>query len=316
MLSQGKSTWACAFGAAFGISVLSGVDGWAKGPTAHHGRTQTHLAARRAATPDSARAPAGTPNGGVDSAGAGESCVADTLCRIKGRISRKAHSWKPETCRTMARGFLDTAARHDLHPALLIAVAINESDLNEEAFATDTKDGAVHATDGGLMGIRCITDKKGRCTNGNVRGISWKDVMDPLTNIELGARELSHYRDGAGIELIEKSRKGRRGEVTVRKHYVRCKHKTHAYWAHYNHGPIYKGTSDSRHYPHRVAVLYYALAQAMSMEIPDELATGTLTVRDRGKRARQADRPVETRYKELTSIIAESGSCRSVALAE
>ena len=33
--------------------------------------------------------------------------------------------------------------------------------------------------DGGLMAIRCMLDENDHCTNGNVRGSRWKEVMDP-----------------------------------------------------------------------------------------------------------------------------------------
>ena len=68
---------------------------------------------------------------------------------------------------------------------------VNESDMNERAVRA-TFHGKVYAKDGGLMAIRCIVDEKDHCTNGNDEGMPWKDLMDPVTNIELGARELAH----------------------------------------------------------------------------------------------------------------------------
>ncbi len=63
--------------------------------------------------------------------------------------------------------------------------------------------------------------------------------MDPVTNIELGARELAHWRDGGGVTrktIVKLDADGHRQHVTKD---VPCEHKTHAWWAHYNHGPRY-----------------------------------------------------------------------------
>ena len=67
---------------------------------------------------------------------------------------------------------------------------INESDMNEKAFRASTREGKVYAKDGGLMAIRCVVDHKDRCVNGNVRGLAWKQLMDPVTNIEAGIKHL------------------------------------------------------------------------------------------------------------------------------
>ena len=85
---------------------------------------------------------------------------------------------------------------------------------------------------------------------------------------------------------------------------------THAYWAHYNHGPRYIDRGPARHYPHRVAVLYYALARAMNVDT-SSLTSMHLTIHDPGKRQRTADRPVEARYQKLCEQIRGVGPvCR------
>ncbi|HVZ72523.1 MAG TPA: hypothetical protein VHJ20_09120 [Polyangia bacterium] len=190
---------------------------------------------------------------------------------------------------------------------------INESDMNEKAARTYTRDGKVYAKDGGLMAIRCLVDKKDRCTNGNVKGMAWKDLMDPATNIELGARQLAEYRDGGAVmtKTIVKVENGHRVKVTKD---VPCTHQNHAFWAHYNHGPRYIDKGYPRHYPHRIAVLDHALAQVMNVPAP-ELTHGHLTMHDPGKRERTADRPLEPRYKKLCDQIlsASSSACTAVA---
>ncbi len=97
-------------------------------------------------------------------------------------------------------------------------------------------------------------------------------------------------------------------------HYTRCAHKTHAFWAHYNHGPTYLDEGYPRHYPHRVAVLYHAINQALGLPVPADLTSGAITMRDPGQPRRTVDRPVEVRYKALTEYILDAaGSCQGVA---
>lgn len=242
-----------------------------------------------------------------------EACFAATICRLKEKLRWRKPAWNAEFCATIAHGFVEAAKQYDLSPALLLAIAINESDLDEKAESPTVRGENVYAKDGGLMGIRCILDDKAHCTNGHVKGLQWTNIMSPQENIELGARELANYRDGGGIERVERRVRGRDGKITnvIRKN--RCRHKTHAYWAHYNHGPIYRTEGYARHYPHRVAVVYYALLKAMALPIPAELQ-GRLTIDDRGLRKRTADHPVEHRFKQLVEVIESApGSCSSLA---
>ena len=233
---------------------------------------------------------------------------------VKDKIRWQTPAWTPPECRKIADAVATSAKRHDLSPTLLLAIMINESDMNEKAARVYTRNGKVYAKDGGLMAIRCILDEHGRCTNGFVRGMPWKDVMDPVTNVELGARELAHYRDGGGVmEKTIVKLDGDRHRVRVTKE-VPCTHKDHAWWAHYNHGPRYIAKGYPRHYPHRIAVLDHALATVMNVHPPELTAAAHISVRDPGKRERTADRPVEARYKKLCSEILSTGSCSAVAL--
>ena len=137
--------------------------------------------------------------------------------------------------------------------------------------------------------------------------------MAPATNIALGARQLAYWRDVGGLEKA--ALRPRRGALKAKQKYVRCTHKTHAYWAHYNHGKIYLDHGRARHYPHRVAVLYYALLRAMNLDT--SLLTSTvLSVRDPGKSLRTAAEPVEPRYRKLcNSIRAASPTCGDLTTA-
>lgn len=242
-----------------------------------------------------------------------ESCLANTVCEVKRRIRWRTPVWSNEFCQKISHAVLSASRKHDVHPSLILAVMLNESDMNESAFRVSERNGVVYAKDGGLMGIRCIVDKQGRCTNGNVRGLSWKQLMDPLTNIDIGARELSYWRTSGIVKATVRVRDAN-GRINVKEKYVPCKHKTHAYWAHYNHGPRYIDSGSPRHYPHRVAVLYFALARAMNLETPELAQPERITMRDPGRRLRTPDRPIEARYRKLCDQIrAAAGLCSGVA---
>ena len=213
----------------------------------------------------------------------------------------------------MADAVQSAADQYRLSPALILAVMMNESDMNDKAVASYQRNGAVYAKDGGLMGIRCVFDSAGRCGNGLVKGMSFKKVMDPATNIALGARSLAYFRDEGGVEKRVERVRGADGQLVEKTRKLRCRHRNHAYWAHYNHGSRYFDQGQHRHYPHHVAVLYYELARALALPAA-ELESGRITVVDRGLRPRTADRPVEPRYRSLCSKIRSvSGVCRPPA---
>jgi hypothetical protein len=248
-----------------------------------------------------------------DRAAPPESCLASTICSVKERVRWHAPAWSPSFCHRIAQGVLDSAKRNDISPSLLLAVMVNESDMNEHAAPVTMKNGRVYAKDSGLMGIRCILDKRGYCSNAYVRGMAWRKVMDPITNIELGARELGRWKKGGGVTRIT-VRVRENGQLVTKQKNVPCQHKTHAFWAHYNHGPRYIDHGFARHYPHRVAVLEYAIAEALNVEATELKTTSRITIHDRGQRDRTADRPVEPRFRKLCSQIREvGGQCSNVA---
>lgn len=255
----------------------------------------------------------GTP-AGVSTVPVGqvESCLTNTICAVKEKIRWQTPAWTPSQCRKVADAVATSAKKYDLSPTLLLAVMINESDMNEKASRSYLRDGKVYAKDGGLMALRCLVDDKDRCTNGDLKGLTWKELMDPAKNIELGARTLAHYRDGGAFmtKTIVKYEHGQRHPVTRE---VPCDHKNHGFWAHYNHGPRYIDKGYARHYPHRVAVLDHALAQVMNLPAP-ELTQGHITMHDPGKRERTPDRPMEPRFKKLCGQILSSGTCSALAL--
>ena len=139
----------------------------------------------------------------------------------------------------------------------------------------------------GLMGIRCVFDDRGRCDNGHVRGMSFRAVMDPVKNVELGARELAYFRDKGGVEQqVVRERNARAASWSSAPSTCAASTADHAYWAHYNHGSFYITRGYARHYPHRVAVLYHApVAQCWAARARAR-ASGPITMRDPGRRPR------------------------------
>jgi hypothetical protein len=241
-------------------------------------------------------------------------CLARTLCEVKDKIRWQTPRWSTDECRALAGEILKASRAHDVSPTLLLAVMINESDLNEKAIRVTFHGPKVYARDGGLMGIRCLPDAHDRCTNGYVRGLPWQRVMEPRTNIELGAAELARWRTGGVTQKTVRLRSSD-GTLRVVTRNVPCQHKSHGFWAHYNHGPRYIDRGYARHYPHRVAVLDNAVAEALGTDAP-ELKAGRITMQDPGKRERRADRPVEARYRKLYSeILSSAGKCELPAYA-
>jgi len=239
-------------------------------------------------------------------------CLSRTVCAIKEKIRWGVPSWTPAQCDKISRAILKSAKRHDLSPTLLLAVMINESDLNEKAARPTMRDQVLYAKDTGLMGIRCVIDRQGRCANGNVRGVSWTDLATPETNIEQGAKELAYWRDGGATLTVTVKVRDKDGHLRPGYKRIPCKHKDHAYWAHYNHGPRYITTGYPRHYPHRVAVLDHALATILNVDAP-ELHTKAITMRDPGKRPRTIDHPLEPRYRKLCDQIESIPACPTLA---
>ena len=303
MLATSKLPFRAAIGV-FGIAAAFAA-AFVAAPLFSHGSSE-----RVNDTPAPGETPSPVP---TEPARAGDSCLARTICSVKERIRWQTPAWTPSQCRKIADAVTTSAARYQLSPTLLLAVMINESDMNERAVRPTFHGNQVYAKDGGLMAIRCIVDKNDHCTNGLMKGMAWKDMMDPVTNIELGAKMLAHYRDGAGVTRTTIRKRDAQGQIVTVTKDVPCRHKTHAYWAHYNHGPRYIEKGYPRHYAHRVAVLDHALASVMNVRAP-ELTGNRITIHDPGKRERTLDRPMEPRFKKLCSQIRDAGSCAPLAL--
>lgn len=271
----------------FAVATLAGV---LAGP-AHLASAQTDGVQAQAQTQNAA--PATKPEATDADSLPTPQCLAKTICALKDRLRWQSPAWSPAECQRVADGVLSSARRHHLSPTLLLAIMINESDMNEKAVRLTYKDNELYAKDSGLMGIRCVVNKKDQCTNNKVHGMSWKQLMDPVTNIETGARELAYWQ---------------RPDAP-------CAHKNHAFWAHYNHGPRYIEKGFPRHYPHRVAVLDHALATVLNSPAPELSDPTRITIQDKGRRPRTPDRPLESRHRKLCAQILETaGTCSALAL--
>jgi hypothetical protein len=240
-------------------------------------------------------------------------CLSRTICAIKQKIRWQTPAWTFSQCQNIATAVLTSAKRYDISPSLVLAIMINESDLNEKAARVTMRANKLYAKDGGLMAIRCVLDPHNRCLNGNVRGLSLTQIMNPATNIDLGARELAYWKNGGAVAKAVVRLRDAAGHVRPVTKTVRCQHKDHGFWAHYNHGPYYIAHGYPRHYPHRVAVIDHALATVMNLD-PPELHGGRITIHDAGRRERTVDRPLEPRYKKLCTQIQSVGVCSAVAL--
>lgn len=241
-------------------------------------------------------------------------CLSRTICSIKNKIRWGTPAWTQTQCQTVANAVLTSAKRHRVSPTLLLAVMINESDLDEKAARVSMRDQKIYAKDSGLMGIRCVLGPRGQCINGNVRGARWTDLMVPANNIDYGAKELAYWKNGGAVTRTVVKRRDPSGVLRAIYKAKPCHHKTHAYWAHYNHGPRYIDHGYPRHYPHRVAVLDHALANVLHVDAP-ELRGARITIHDVGKRERTVDRPMEPRYRKLCSQIQSiDATCAAVAL--
>jgi hypothetical protein len=262
--------------------------------------------------PELATQPSPGPGAPQGPQGLDEDCLATAICGVKSQVRWKTSAWTPDFCHDVAHGVLSAARKYELSPTLLLAVMINESDLDERAVRESRNGNVVYAKDSGLMGVRCVLDRAGRCKNGNVKGMAWKTLMEPLTNIDVGARELASWRTAGVMRTTVRVRSA--GGLVTRDKIVQCKHRTHAFWAHYNHGPFYLDHGPARHYPHRVAVIDYALARMLDVDAPELALAERITIRDPGQRARTPDRPVEERFRKLCGQIHRvDGICSRVA---
>jgi hypothetical protein len=241
-------------------------------------------------------------------------------------------AWSPEKRQRIGRAFIESGHRHGFRPGFLAAFSVNESDLRDSSvLEAKTKDGRI-ANDSGLMAVRCILGDEKRwwrgdrplrrqepgarfiraCVNDPVRGMTLDEVLDPATNIEIAASILARLRD-EGVPLLVSHIEKRHGRPRLVREVRQCPHKAHPFYAHYNWGTRTIETGSPRHYPHRIAVLYHAIAEAMDTDAPE--LVGVRFVQDKGSKPRRVDKPVGERQRRLfTLILSCQGHCERFAL--
>ncbi len=255
----------------------------------------------------------GTESANVDST---EECLASAICAIKQRIRWRTPAWTPEFCEAIARTVLESSRKHQLPPLLLVAIMINESTMNEGAVRITLKQGTLYAKDGGLMGLRCVIDKHGRCRNGDLRGMTWSQVVEPMTNITLAARQLAYWRDSGGVEERKTIARGSDGVMRTRSRLVHCTHSDHAFWAHYNHGMRFIDRGPARYYPNRVGSLYQALSRTLRMDESPYVGQGLASAGLKGLRG-MGTRRLGSHQRSLSRTIMDAApTCKQSATAE
>lgn len=129
----------------------------------------------------------------------------DLVCRVQHAIRHRNPAWTADMCARVA-----DALNATFDPRLVLAVAINESDLRETALRRARR--GVYDT--GLMGIRCrlapgadhttradwrsVSGQAAllanRCMNWPVRGRSVRELLDPVVSIQAGEQVLGRKR--------------------------------------------------------------------------------------------------------------------------
>jgi len=154
------------------------------------------------------------------------------------------------------------------------------------------------------MGIRCIVDKQGHCSNGHVRGMAWRKShgsCDPTSR--LGTRELAHYRDGGGVNKVTVRTLDGKGQVVVRTKIRRLlRTETTPTGAHLQpRAHVHRSrTSPSLSSSHWRSLL--RLARTLGVDTT-EVTTTRLTVNDPGRRPRTFDIPSKRATQKLCQAI-------------
>jgi hypothetical protein len=130
-----------------------------------------------------------------------EQVTAAKVCAVQGAIRWRVPAFTQATCERVAKSLNATR-----DPILTLAIAINESDLRPH-IATQAAPGT---WDVGLMGIRCHLEH-GRCQNAEVKWQTLDILMDPATNIEVGARILESKRASHGEAFLRGYNGGTKG---------------------------------------------------------------------------------------------------------
>ena len=121
--------------------------------------------------------------------------TAALLCEVQRAVRRREAAWTAQECQDRARDFENSGQSWVFPPAQLVAMSLAESDLRTRAQRVSGR-----AVDLGLMAVRCVLGKHGRCANWPVRGMTPRQLLEPRRNIEAGAQILAtlHHGDLVG----------------------------------------------------------------------------------------------------------------------
>ena len=114
------------------------------------------------------------------------------MCAVQHAIRWREAAWTAEQCQSRAQYFAEAGKRWGFPPAQLVSMSIIESDLRVRAQRPDGR-----ALDLGLMAVRCVLGKRGRCTNWPVRGLTPAQLLEPRRNILAGTQILAEMHHGS-----------------------------------------------------------------------------------------------------------------------
>jgi soluble lytic murein transglycosylase-like protein len=128
-------------------------------------------------------------------AGGAAATSPEVVCAVQHAVRWREAAWTERECRDRARDFADAGRRWGFSPTQLAAMSLAESDFRVRAWRVDGS-----ALDEGLMGVRCVVGRLGRCTNWPVRGLTPRQLLEPRRNIMAGTQILAdlHHGDVAG----------------------------------------------------------------------------------------------------------------------
>lgn len=134
---------------------------------------------------------------------------AATVCAVRAAL-HPVDRWDGDKCAAIA-----TAMNTADDPVELLAMSVVESDVRPDSWARSSET----VFDIGLLGIRCVLSKgvrgvlapgpalptqsrklpSGRCTNGPARGLTLRQLQDPVVNVRVAialiARKKHHFGD-------------------------------------------------------------------------------------------------------------------------
>ena len=116
------------------------------------------------------------------------------VCAVQHVIRWKDEPWTDRECEVQAQAFTASGQRWGFNPLQLLAMDIIESDMRPNVQREDRG-----ALDVGEMAVRCKLGPDGKCTNRPVKGLTPAQLMDPATNIDMGARILRELHGGSTL---------------------------------------------------------------------------------------------------------------------